>query len=112
MKLGSCTLHPIHTDYRKGIKKLSFDIDSFFNDIHFFFKLWSARRDVYASLSSITDIVAEYAKKHTESRRRTTKYVAIRCLEQWENLKEYFLNFLPKQKTSKRISLILEDIVE
>lgn len=29
------------------------------------------------------------------------KYVALRCLEQWVNLKEYFLNFLPKQKNFK-----------
>jgi hypothetical protein len=30
------------------------------------------------------------------------KYVALRCLEQWKNLKEYFLKFLPKQKNFKR----------
>ena len=30
------------------------------------------------------------------------KYVAVQCLEQWPNLKEYFLNFLPKQKNFKR----------
>ena len=37
LKLGSCSLRPIHTTCRKRIKKLSFDIDLFFNDIHFFF---------------------------------------------------------------------------
>ena len=26
------------------------------------------------------------------------KYAALRCLDQWINLKEYFMNFLPKQK--------------
>ena len=30
------------------------------------------------------------------------KYVAVQCLEQWPNLKEYFLKFLPKQKNFKR----------
>ena len=29
------------------------------------------------------------------------KYVALRLLEQWSNLKEYFLNFLPKQSNFK-----------
>ena len=30
------------------------------------------------------------------------KYVALRCLEQWENLKEYFLKFLPQEKKFKK----------
>ena len=30
------------------------------------------------------------------------KYMAVQCLEQWPNLKEYFLKFLPKQKNFKR----------
>ena len=29
------------------------------------------------------------------------KCVALRLLEQWPNLKEYFLNFLPKQSNFK-----------
>ena len=29
------------------------------------------------------------------------EYVAVRCLEQWPNLKEYFRKFLPKQKNFK-----------
>ena len=28
------------------------------------------------------------------------KYVAVRMVEQWPNLKEYFLKFLPQQKKS------------
>ena len=103
LRLGSCSLHPTHTAFRKGIKKLHqcVDIDEFFTDIHFFFKLSSARREDYASLVNITDVVAEYAKKHAETRWLSMKYVALRCLEQWPNLKEYFLNFLPRQKNFK-----------
>jgi len=41
-------------------------------------------------------------KKHAETRWVSMKYVALRCLEQWKNLKEYFLKFLPKQKNFKR----------
>ena len=36
LKLGTCSLHPAHTAFRKGIKKLTVDLDSFFVDIHFF----------------------------------------------------------------------------
>ena len=32
LKLGTCSLHPVHTAFRKGIKELSFVLDKFFND--------------------------------------------------------------------------------
>ena len=38
LDLGTCSLHPVHTAFRYGIKELSFDLDEFFNDVHFFFK--------------------------------------------------------------------------
>ena len=36
LKLGSCSLHPVHNAFRKGVGCLSFDVDQFFQDIHFF----------------------------------------------------------------------------
>ena len=42
LKLGSSSLHKVHSAYRKGIKKLKFDLDQFFYDVHYFFKLSSA----------------------------------------------------------------------
>ena len=115
LRIGTCSLHPTHTAFRKGIKKLyfntsdttyenespTFDLDELFNDFHFFFKLSSARREDYASIESITNVVAQYAKNHVKTRWLSMKYVALRCLEQWTNLKEYFLNFLPKQNNFK-----------
>ena len=73
-------LHPTHTAFRKGIKSLysntinisgekesTFDLDDFFNDLHFFFKLASAKREDYASFENVTNVVAQYAKKHVET---------------------------------------------
>ena len=128
LKLGSCSLHPVHNAFQDGVKKVyqgvvpltenekeklaknkdlvikpkTFDIDDFFCDVHFFFKLSSARREDYASLEELTGVAAEYAKKHGETRWVSMKYVAVRCLEQWKNIEEYFLKFLPKQKNFKR----------
>ena len=112
LRIGSRSLHAAHTAFRKGIKKFYsgkvnakesqyFDLDDFFNDIHFFFKLSSARREDYSSLEAIKNVVVEYVQKHTEAKRLSMKYVTLRCLDQWINLKEYFLNFLPKQKNFK-----------
>ena len=76
LRIGTCSLHPTHIAFRKGIKSLysntinisgekesTFDLDDFFNDLHFFFKLSSARREDYASLETVTNVVAQYAKK-------------------------------------------------
>ena len=54
LRIGSCSLHPTHTAFRKGINKFysgkvnteesqHFDLDDLFNGIHFFFNLSSAR---------------------------------------------------------------------
>ena len=90
LKLGSCSLHPIHSAFQKGIKQLfqgqvpsatsnsegsgelpkkkeTFDLDNFFTDIHSFFKLPSARCEDYISLESVTGVVAEYAKNLAEA---------------------------------------------
>ena len=50
----------------------------------------------------VTGVVAEYAKKHAETRWVSMKSVAIRRLEQWKNLEEYFLRYLPKQSNFKK----------
>ena len=65
-------------------------------DWPFFFKLSSARREDYASLENVMNVVAQYAKRYVETQWLSMKYVALCLLEQWPNLKEYFLNFLPK----------------
>ena len=121
LQIGTCSLHPVHTAFANGVKKLfkcefviqaatdtseekkgSFDMDEFFHDLHFFFKRSSARREDYASLESVTGIVAWYTMRHAETRWVSMKYVALRVLEQWDNLKEYFMKFLPKQSSFKR----------
>ena len=33
-----CSLHLVHTAFKKGLEALPFDLDSFFNDIHFLFQ--------------------------------------------------------------------------
>ena len=39
--------------------------------------------------------------KHSSTRWLSMKYVAVRILEQWDNLLAYFIDFLPKQNTFK-----------
>ena len=74
LRIGTCLL-PTHTAFRKVIKslywntvnisgeqELPFDLDGFFNGLHFFFKLSSARQEDCASLENVTNVVVRYAK--------------------------------------------------
>ena len=40
--LGTCSLHPVHTTFCRGITSVSFNLDQFFTEFHFFFRLSSA----------------------------------------------------------------------
>ena len=97
LRLGTCSLHPVHSAFKTGLEKLNFPFATFFNDLHFFFKLSSARREDYKDISEVTGITAEFVKKFGETRWLCMKLDGVVCLEQWENLEYYFLTFLPKQ---------------
>ena len=89
LRLGTCSLHPVHSAFKTGLEKLNFPFATFFNDLHFFFKLSSARREDYKDISEVTGITAEFVKKFKETRWLCMKLVGVICLKQWENL-EYF----------------------
>ena len=101
LNLGSCSLHPVHTAFKKGLQELDFGFESFFNDISFFFKLSAARREDYSEVAMVTGIAAEFAKKFGATRWLCMKKVGVRCLEQWKNLIQYFMKFLPTTSTFK-----------
>ena len=96
--LGHFFLHPVHTDVCKGLKELQFNFDKFLNDFHFFFKLSGARRKDYPSLQEVTNVAAEYTKKHRSTRWLSRKYKCIPLFKQPPNLKEYVFTFLSKTK--------------
>ena len=80
LRIGTFSLHPTHTAFRKSINSLylntinisgekesTFDhLGDFFNNLHFLFKLSSAKWEDCASLENVTNVVAKYAKKHVE----------------------------------------------
>ena len=53
-------------------------------------------------MENITNISVQYAVHHVETRWLSIKGVAVRIINQWENLCQYFLKFLPTQKTLKQ----------
>ena len=83
----------------EGVSSLRFNVDQFILDIHFFFKLSAGRRADYQKISEVTDIVAEYALKHSTTRWVTLRRVLVRLIEQYKNLKQFLLVFLPSAST-------------
>lgn len=102
LDIGTCPLHITHNGFRNGITKLSFNIDSFVIDINFFFKLSAARRADYLDIGSLTKVTSHFLQKHSSTRWVTLKKVCVRLLDQFENLKRYFLEFLPTTATFKQ----------
>lgn len=96
--IGTCPLHQVHNSYEKALKKLNFDFDSFAQDLHFFFKHSSARREDFHLMELITEVETDNKLRHVSSRWLCLKKVLNRIMDQWEKLQKYFLVFLPKQK--------------
>ena len=86
LDLGACFLDPVHTAFSQGITSRSFDLDQFFMDIHFFFKLSSARWEDYRSLQSLTDTFDRFFIKHVETRWLSMKQVAVCVVQHLDNV--------------------------
>ena len=94
---GGCPLHTVHNAFGKGMKSLKdrIDLDEFVIDLHFFFQLSAARREDFRAVSAITLVTAHYLLKHCESRWLSIEKVLVRVMEQFPNIKTYFLDTLP-----------------
>ena len=114
--IGTCPLHITNNSFKAilNVLKPIFDLDQVATDLHFFFKRSAARREDYK-------ITTHCMKKHVKSRWLSIDRSLLRILDQMENLGEYFLKEIPKQKGFnqknglanndwyKRISSVLKD---
>ena len=95
--VGSCSLHACNNAFAEALKTLkeTINLDQIAIDLHFFFKHSATRREDYVSVSSITDVTSQFVLKHCQSRWLSLDRVLVRIVEQFKNLKEYFLVKLP-----------------
>ena len=73
--------------FRKAVSALNFDVDQYALDIRFFFKLSVEQKADYKSIGDVTNIVLEYAMKHSATRWVTLQKVVVWLIEKRENLK-------------------------
>ena len=73
------------------------------------FKLSTGLRENFRALEEVTELPAHFTVKHSSTCWVTLKKVAVRLLEQWKNLTEYFLVYLSKQSNFKAKNGIKEN---
>jgi hypothetical protein len=103
VSLGACNLHVANNSFKHLLHALDVvSFDEFATDVHFFLKYSAARREDYQCIEEVTQETAKFFLKHVSSRWLTIGPVAQRLLDQWGNLCEYFLKFLPSQKSQEK----------
>ena len=98
--IGSCVLHTVNNAFAAGMKEISefLDIEQFLSDLFFFFKYSSARREDYRAMEELTNVTGEYLLNYCSIRWLYIGKVVVRLLEQIDNVRQYFLTFLPQQR--------------
>ena len=101
--IGTCTLHPVHTAFTKGLSVLSFDIDLFSNDVFFWFKLSAARREDCAKVQveELLEEAGHYFIRPVASRWLSLGPVCECLVKQYPAMKTYFLKTFPGKSSNK-----------
>ena len=98
LDIGTCSLHIVNNAFLEGLKELKNEInlDEFAIDLHFFMKYSAVRREDFVNIVSVMEITAHFLLRHCTTRWLSLDKVLVQIIEQYENLKEYFLKTLPK----------------
>ena len=93
LDVGTCSIHIANNAFLEGIKCLkdNVNVDQFVIDLHFFFRLFAARRKGYGGVSELADVTTHYVIKHSQTRWVSLDKVLVRIIEH----NETFLKTLP-----------------
>lgn len=101
LDVGSCSLHKVNNAFLKSIVDVEFDFDGFASDVCFFFNISAARREDFKLMTLDTELKTQIMIRHSKIRWLSIGKVAQRIIDQWSNLKKYFLDYLPSCKVVK-----------
>jgi hypothetical protein len=94
--IGSCPLHLIHNSFKIGIHSINWSIEEFINNIVSWFRHSPSRREDYLQTSkTLSNDIGKFIPHFTITRWLEIESVLERIVQQWANLEEYFLRFLP-----------------
>ena len=93
------TIHVVHNAFHKGIVALRQDVEVLACDLHAWFKRSPCKEEDFRELSDSTTIEdGSLFLRHVDTRWPTLCLVLERIVERWDDVKEYFLKYLPEKK--------------
>ena len=108
LPFNSCNLHKCHNGFHQGIIVYGKESESLAFDLHSWFKFSPCKREDFVQvafeLQSMGFFDGAYSTnsalfyRHVETRWLTLGPALEKALERWDASKEYFLEYLPKQK--------------
>ena len=99
--IGTCPLHLIHNSFKSAISSVDWSIEEFLHNLSFWFSRSPSRRDDYLEVAkSLADDVGRFIRRFTSTRWLEAGPIFARVIEQWANLKHYFLIFIPSNEKS------------
>lgn len=102
--IGTCNLHVVNNAFHAGLKEFGEQVADLAVAIKYFFKDRSSRAHDYEQCQKIKKVPKHKFIKHVTSRWLTLEQAAERLLEQWPAVLEYFLKFIPKEKSIEKTS--------
>lgn len=100
LDIGSCNLHKIHNAFKSSLECIKFDINELCQNLYFSLK-FPTRREDYKLSSLETDIETHFMLRFVETRWLSLGTICERILEQFENLKKFFLDYMTKNNDYK-----------
>lgn len=99
--IGTCPLHLIHNSFKLAINSINWSIEQFLHNLVRWFNRSPSRREDYLQVAkSLASAVGKFISRFTITRWLETGPTLDRVIEQWANLRQYFLIFLPSKGKS------------
>lgn len=97
--IGSCNLHIVHNSFEHGLHQIdNWEIPEFLDAVFKYFHKYAARKEDFEEIQDLLEIEHNEFKRYVNSRWLSLVPVVQRVLQQYEALKHYFLELLPKKK--------------
>ena len=95
-------MYVTHNGFRNGIMVCGDDCEQLAFDLHAWFKLAPCKQEDFRSLSEDTNINdSAFFLRHVNSRWLMLVPASEKMIARWDDVKTYFLNYLPAQKEYK-----------
>ena len=104
LPFNPCNLHKCHNVFHKGITIYGKDSENLTFELHAWFKISPCKREDFLQVAFKLQSMEYFSKnkalfcRHVETRWLTLFPALEKVLGRWEVSKEYFLEYLPKQK--------------